>query len=153
MDMEKDLDSPDDAFDYLDDVINTITRDKSLTNLSRDMTERIDNLHLGEKYLEKHPDINECAYCGTKADSTRLKKKIEEVQEKKDEIEESIEKKDGLRDMTEKVQRKLGDVTHEYDLVYSKFELSLKTLVSAKKITKEIADEKREKIAKILAEG
>jgi thymidylate synthase len=153
MDMEKDLKTPDDAFDYLDDVINTITRDKSLTNLSRDMTERIDNLYLGGKYLEKHPDINECGYCGTKADFTRLKKKIEEVQEQKDEIEKSIEKKDALRDATEKVQRKLGDVAHEYDLVHSKFELALKTLVSAKKITKEIADEKREKIAKILTEG
>ena len=142
---KKELTTADDAFDYLDEVITTITRDKSLDEIVRDMKERIDNLYMGQKQLR----TDECAFCGTKVDSAKLKKKIEEVQEQMHKAEESIKKKNVLRDRTEKVQRGLGDAIREYTTVYSKFDLALKTLVGAKRMTKADADERR----KVIVEG
>jgi ParB/RepB/Spo0J family partition protein len=142
VELDTTLDKPDDAFEFLDEVITSITRDNTLDERVRDIREQAETLFLGQKHL-RH---DECAYCGTKVDSNRLKERIRATQEEIHGVEESIKKKKSLRDRTEEVQRELGDALREFNTVNSKFEAALKVLVDSKKLTKAEADERRKQM-------
>jgi len=145
LEISTEIENADDAYEILDDVITALTRSKVLDESVRDLKEHVDFLYKGQEHLHE----NECAFCGTKVDSAKLKEKIKETQEDIHEGEEGIKKKNNLRNRTEEIQRTLGDVQREYSSVKSKFEASLKALVDAKKMTKAEADERR----KVIAEG
>jgi len=131
-------------FEYLDELVNAITRDDSLSEKESKLTAKVNNLYAGQKSIED----NECAYCGTHVDSRQLEKRIESVEEEKKKVQEEIKEKDSLRGKTEKVKRSLGLAIREFEDVSHKYETALKTLTTAKKLSKEQADAKREEFLK-----
>jgi hypothetical protein len=139
------LTEPQDYYDYLDELVNVITRDKSLSDVEADLSVKLNNLLIGKKHIEDH----ECAYCGTHVNAQDLEKRIEKIGVERDEVQANVKLKDTLRGKTEKLGRYLGQLIREFADVAHKYEASLKTLVSAKRLTKEEAEAKREQYLQV----
>lgn len=131
-------------FDYLDEVVNVITRDDSLSEKESNLSLKLKNLYSGKDHIEDH----ECAFCGTRVDLGKLEKRVEDVEKEKKAVQEDNKTKDNLRGKTEKMKRSFGLVIREFDDVAHKYDTTLKSLTTSKKLTKEQADAKRDQFLK-----
>ena len=131
-------------FEYLDEVVNAITRDDSLSEKESRLSLKLKNLYAGKDHIEDH----ECAFCGTHVDLGKLEKRVEDVEKEKKAVQEDNKLKDNLRGKTEKMKRAFGLLIRDFDDVAHRYDITLKSLTAAKKLTKEEADAKRDQFLK-----
>jgi transcription initiation factor IIE alpha subunit len=129
---------PEDLFVTLGDLVTDLTKDDTLSDRIGELKSKQNNLIMGQEHLEG----DTCIYCDSDVDTKELDKKIDALSSEIDTVDSAIETKDSLRGDTEKLKRGLGENIKQFTEVVQKYKNSLDKLVTAKKITKQQANEK-----------
>lgn len=131
-------------YNRLDELIQAITKDESLSDLKTEVDHSLDNLVAGKEDLK---DNDECAYCASHVNSKHLEDCISEVKKEKETILEDIKTKDKLRnDMEKKMKRPLGEQAQNFRMIAERYDGNITKLIESGKLTEDKAEKDWRKV-------